>query len=100
MTQPTLDGTPPAPGDGLWRRVLANGEINHAAWLHVRAEGGFVGTCRKCGHYLIPQRPEEHAGRTDYEADCQNEECGGVILAPGGRVIRHSAAKSLQPKGS
>lgn len=98
MTQPALDGT--IAHNGFYRAVIANGEINHAAWMHKRATGEFVGTCRKCGDYLIPERPDDHAGRTDYEATCRNADCAGTVMAPGGRVLRHSAAKSLQPKGT
>lgn len=90
MTPPTT-----ATGhDGLWRRYVAAGEVLHAAWLHARSAGEWVGTCRLCGDYLIPLPPDEHAGRIDYEAACRNRQCRYVLLAPGGRVMGGSAAKS------
>jgi hypothetical protein len=100
MSQEVLGGMPTAPHDGLFARVAHGGEIDHAAWLRIRSEGGFVGTCRLCHDHLIPQSPDEHAGRIDYEADCRNPECSYVMLAPGGRVMRHSTLRSHQPKGA
>lgn len=73
--------------EGLYRLVLRDGEIDHAAWLRARAEARYVGTCRRCGDYLVPLMPHEHAGRTDYQADCRRgDDCGYTLLAPGGRV--------------
>lgn len=87
--------TSPAPGEGgLWRRYLDGDGINHAAWMRARACGAFVGTCRRCGGYLVPQRPDQRADRTDYEADCRNTRCGYVLVAPGGRVARGSTRRS------
>lgn len=81
--------------EGFYRNVIDGGEIDHAAWLRARAESRFVGTCRRCNDYLLPLRPHEHAGRTDYQADCRNPDCGYTLLAPGGRVMR-SALKSAR----
>lgn len=97
-SQDTLPGTSGRtfnPMDhGLWKRFITDGEINHGAWLRARAEGQWVGTCRRCGDYLVPQSPQEHGNRTDYEADCRNEKCGFVMMAPGGRVAGGSTRKS------
>lgn len=71
---------------GLYRLVHEDGAIKHAAWLRARAEHQQVGTCPRCNDYLIPAPPYEHAGRTDYQADCRNSECGYSLVAPGGRV--------------
>lgn len=108
--QETLDGTANATAagaarpafdplqHGLWRRVLdGDGHINHAAWLRACAEHGFVGTCRRCGGYLAPAAPDDlGGGRIDYEAHCAG--CGGILNAPGGRVLTHSARRSEQPR--
>jgi hypothetical protein len=84
--------------EGIYRTIAPHGEIDHAAWLRARAEGRPVGGCRSCGDYMMPQRPDEHSGRTDYEAQCRNfDKCGTVTLAPGGRVLS-SALKSHRAK--
>jgi hypothetical protein len=70
--------------EGLYRNVIDDGAIDHAAWLRARAEKRPVGNCRRCNDHLIPQLPHEHDGRTDYQADCRS--CGYSLLAPGGRV--------------
>lgn len=85
--------------EGLFRAVVQDGQIVHGAWLHKRAEGGFVGTCPRCHDYLVPLRPQEIAGRTDYEANCRDQACGYSLCAPGGRVLRTSARASARPKG-
>lgn len=95
MTQPAAQQH-----DGLFRRVVANGEIVHNEWMRVRAEGGFVGTCRTCGDYLIPAAPDEHTGRIDYQADCRSDTCRATLLSPGGRVMRGTTTRSLLPKGT
>jgi hypothetical protein len=91
--------------EGFSRRVVRSEQgkaekwIDHGSWLRARAEGGFVGTCRRCGDYLVPRIPDEHGGRIDYEADCRNEACRYTIMAPGGRVFS-SAVKSLRSGGN
>jgi uncharacterized OB-fold protein len=77
--------------EGIYRTIAPDREIDHHAWLRARAEGRPVGSCRSCGDYMMPQRPDEHSGRTDYEAQCRT--CGRVLLAPGGRRMS-SALKS------
>lgn len=84
MTQPTLDGTPPAE-TRIWPRYRDSDAINHAAWLRAHAESQFVGMCQ-CGGYLRPQQPDEHDGRTDYIAVCTA--CQHDVVAPGGRTQR------------
>lgn len=90
---------------GLYRRFLndarcncgdkanpGHSHIEHGQWLRAIAEGAHVGTCRQCGDYLIPQRPEQISQtRTDYEASCRNEECRWVCNAPSGRYLRGSS---------
>lgn len=98
-TQDTLPGTGQHmfnPMDhGLWKRFVdSDGRINHAAWLRARAEGQWVGTCRRCGDYLIPEAPHEHDNRSDYQASCRNDGCGYVMTAPGGRIALGSTRKS------
>lgn len=100
---------------GLWRRFVdAEGRIVEAAWLRACAAGEFVGTCRRCGDYLIPARPDHVSGsRTDYEATCRRrsevvvkdgirhlEGCGWRCNAPSGVVSRKSMRWSEQPRGS
>lgn len=72
---------------GLWRQVLdANGNVDRGAWLRIRSEGGFVGSCT-CGGYLVPRAPEQVGkNRTDYAAECRNAACAKEICAPGGRL--------------
>jgi hypothetical protein len=91
--EPLIPGRPTDDG-GLYRRYLTNGHIDHHAWLRARAEHAPVGTCRRCAAHLTPERPYEHAGRTDYTATCEDPACGYVLEAPGGRVMRGSAAWS------
>ncbi len=96
-TQQALTGDTPHDA-GLWPRYVTGGAIDHAQWLRARAESQFVGTCRRCGDYLVPDPPAELAGRTDYTARCRRaEECGYELAAPGGRVMRHSGRRSDQP---
>ena len=85
---------------GLWTRVVEGGRISHPVWLRAVAEHGFVGTCRRCGHYLRPLPADDRGnGVFDYEAQCSNEHststvdgrrqvsgCGQVMVAPGGRL--------------
>jgi hypothetical protein len=73
----------------LYKRFLDGaGHIQHGPWLRAMAEGAHVGTCRRCGDWLIPQRPREvSASRTDYQADCRDEGCGWVCVIPGGRYL-------------
>ena len=98
---------------GLWARFTDGDRINHGAWLRVRAEGGFVGTCRRCGDYLVPLAPYEHTDdRVDYEAHCrreivatmvggkrQVEGCEWTLSAPGGRMLRRSSRHDEMPTG-
>lgn len=87
---------------GLWNRYVVDGEIDHAAWLRACAHSEFVGNCRSCGDYLIPERPiERGGGRFDYTAACrQDRECRYELTAPGGRVLRRSSRLSERPKGA
>lgn len=85
----------PADDGGLWKRFVHNGLIDHGAWLRARAEHAPVGTCRWCSNHLVPQAPQDRGGqRCDYEATCQDPNCGYVLVAPGGRAMRGSAAWS------
>lgn len=97
-TQDALPGTPAPtfnPMDhGLWKRFIEDGQINHGQWLRARAEGQWVGTCRRCGDYLTPEAPDEHGQRTDYQASCRSDKCGYVMSAPGGRIALGSTRKS------
>lgn len=65
---------------GVWRSLVrADGRIDHEKWMMAISNGQFVGTCRMCGDYLIPARPEDHAGRRDYEATCRNTSIGKAM---------------------
>lgn len=90
------------PGEGgLWRKVLDGNTVNHSAWLRARAEGSFVGNCRRCGDYLIPAEPQQRGSGFDYAAYCrQTDTCRYELAAPGGRVLRRSTCLSEQPKGA
>ena len=108
--QETLPGTGHTPFNpldhGLYRHLVdAEGFIIHTLWMRACAEGLFVGTCRRCGDYLIPARPDEVTNqRTDYEAACRRrltvqvvdgvrrlDGCGWVLTAVGGRTFARSS---------
>lgn len=95
-TQDVLPGTAPAHFDPLAHRLykrFVDGDrnIDYHQWLRAIAEHAFVGTCRRCGDQLIPMRPTDHGGRTDYEAHCRRTDCGWICNAPGGRLLRRSS---------
>lgn len=95
----------------LWKRFVgsscdckpdphqpSHGHVNHGQWLRARAENQWVGNCRRCGDYLVPQPPEQvSAQRTDYEARCQRAECGWTLNLPGGRYLTRSSRQSERP---
>lgn len=81
--QEPLIHTPAAAG--LWRRFVAQGAVDHAAWIHACNDGGLVGDCT-CGGYLHPERPQKHGARTDYTATCRR--CSREVCAPGGRLSK------------
>ena len=97
---------------GLWARYRIGNEINHSMWMRACAEGSYVGTCRRCGDYLIPLRPYQvNTKRTDYEAHCRREVvirlidgvrsvegCGYIICAPNGRCLTYSSRASERSK--
>lgn len=97
---------------GLWARVKdVDGTVNEAAWLRAYAMHEFVGTCRICGSYLVPLRPEQIGNRKDFEAHCIHwptivatvdgvravTGCGWALNAPGGRRCERSSRWSEQP---
>lgn len=83
---------------GLYRSVVPRGdEVDHGRWMRACAEGSFVGECRHCGGYLRPRHPEEHGGRTEYEATCVT--CSAGVLAPNARTLRRSSRHTEQPGG-
>lgn len=98
---------------GLWARFAEGDRIDHAAWLRAGAEGGFVGSCRRCGDYLTPLYPDDRGKeRFDYEAHCRRhivvtyvdgkrhvEGCGAEVNAPGGRLLRKSGQHNEMPRG-
>lgn len=84
-------------------------EIDHHAWMRACAEGAFIGTCRRCGAYLLPRRPREHDGAFEYEGYCRRASesmynaltgvrtvsgCGWEFAAPRGRVHLGSSSRS------
>jgi hypothetical protein len=72
------------------------GVIDHGKWLRAKAEGHFVGECRRCGDVLLPLTPRElNSQRTDYGAECRNREgCGWECVAVAGHCLIGSARKS------
>lgn len=103
MTEPSTlfdRGDSPPPFNALDHRLYKRfvdgaGLINHREWLRALAERQWVGTCRKCGDYLIPQRPYEVSHtRTDYEAVCRDKQCRWTCQAPNGRYAQGSTRKS------
>ncbi|MET8908368.1 hypothetical protein [Micromonospora sp. NPDC004551] len=103
-TQETLPGTAqPARDRGLWARFVdADGLIIHSLWMRACAEQTYVGTCRRCGDHLRPERPMQvTATRQDYEARCVRPigTCGWTCNAPGGRVFRGSSRDRERTKG-
>ena len=81
----------------LYKRFIdGDGNINHGQWLRALAERQWVGTCRRCGDYLIPQTPHQVSNtRTDYESVCRNRKgCGWTCYAPRGRYAQGSTRKS------
>lgn len=97
---------------GLWARYRSGNQIDHAAWMRACADGSWVGTCRRCGDYLLPLRPYQiNAKRTDYEAHCRREVvvrlidgvrtvegCGWILNAPSGRALTYSSRASERSK--
>ena len=99
----------PASAHGLWKRFVYNGSIVHGAWLRATAEGLWVGTCTRCGDYLVPLPALQVRGRWDYEAACRSQVrittvdgvrsvtgCGQVMTAPGGRLARHRTGGGIR----
>lgn len=98
MDQDALPGTGRANAfdplrHGLYQRFVdGSGHVDHGKWLRAIAEGAHVGTCRRCGDYLIAQRPQQISQtRTDYEAQCRNDACRWVCSAPGGRYFARTS---------
>lgn len=86
-------------------------DIDHFAWMRQCAEGGYIGTCRRCGAYLFPRRPIEHNGVFDYEGYCRRPAestfdaltgvrmtsgCGWEFCAPRGKVMLSSSSRSAR----
>lgn len=98
---------------GLWRSMVKNGHIDDMKWKEAVSTGGFVGTCRRCGDYMIPGKPVEVNGRTDYEARCRNMAgskarrggqvvdvpCDYVMNAPGGRTYAGTTRGASRKRG-
>ncbi len=84
---------------GLWSRLTNGFYIDHSAWMRACAEGHHVGTCRRCGDYLVPRHPDQVGNRTDYEANCRVEACGWTLNAPGGRILTRSSRHNEMPSG-
>ena len=97
MTAPGLHHEPGQ--GGLYRHLIADGRIDHNRWMRACAEHGHVGECRHCSSYLRPERPQQHNGRTDYEAVCINDTCSCSVSAPAGRVLARSTRHSEMPGG-
>lgn len=91
--------------EGLWKRVLEDDglHIKLGAWNRARAEGSFVGTCRRCGGHLRPE-PTDVPGPDDdmstiaewLQATCVR--CGHEFVAPDGKVLQRSAFHSRMPR--
>jgi len=105
MGQDVLPGLPEPRFDPrrhrLYRRFVDGaGQIEHGQWLRAIAEGQHVGTCRRCGDYLIPQpHVDVTSTRTDYQADCRDRDgCGFVCAMPGGRYLAGSTRENERKK--
>lgn len=91
--------------EGLYRRfTVYNGSdggalINTRLWNEAAENGEYVGTCRFCGHDLLPKPTETVGQLLWYTADCVNFQCGRSIAAPRGEMLRRSARHSEMPAG-
>lgn len=100
---------------GLWKSFVgADGHIIHDKWMMAIANGQFVGTCRRCGDYMVPARPDDRLQtRRDYEATCRNPSigkairgdvqvdiaCAYTILAVNGRTFAGTTSARRSRKG-
>lgn len=111
MTEQTLPGFGTgvnAMAHKVFPNVLDASRVNidHAAWLRAVAEGKFVATCRRCGHYCKPEAPVQVGGRFDYEAVCINDTptevlprgCQKTVAIPGGRLMPKSTRDRERPQ--
>jgi hypothetical protein len=87
----------------IWPRYIADGGLylNTLAWNRARADRSYVGTCRMCGGYLIPEPSDAYPESPDtaivwYGAVCRA--CGREFVAPDGKVLQRSARHSQMPR--
>jgi len=100
---------------GLWKRFVDNDthHIREGEWMRACEGDEFVGTCKYCGDYLVPQRPIRVGSRWDYEAMCRSRVtesrvdgrrvvtgCGQSIAAPGGRLAKPKPARFTRTGGA
>lgn len=73
--------------------------INTREWNLAVQSGEMVGDCRFCGNNMRPW-PTEIAGQiTWYTAQCVFSQCGRVIAAPNGEMLRRSSRHDEMPSG-
>lgn len=86
----------PDPGRycGLFSSIVSDGRIRVGPWRSAAASGGFVGTCRSCGGFMVPDAlPDEQETRIEwYVARCLT--CEQECAAPDGRVSSRTARGS------
>lgn len=88
----------------LWPRFVddAGLHINTLAWNRARAERSFVGTCRHCGGYLLPEPTDAFPPSPDdpctvwLSAVCVT--CDHEFVSPDGKVLQRSARHSRMPR--
>ena len=85
---------------GLYRRFLNDdGDLRSTTWNAAVEGGEHVGTCRRCGFYLLG-RPTHQAGPIVwYGAYCTNPGCGWEMAAPNGEILRRSSRHNEMPSG-
>lgn len=107
--QETLFKAPPGPAFNpedhhLWARyIAADGlHIDTGQWNRARAEQTFVGTCRECGGYLVPEPTDVFPPSPDdvcsewLAARCVT--CEHEWVSPDGKVLQRSARHSRMPR--
>jgi|SRR5688572_6075755 hypothetical protein len=84
-------------------------EIDHGRWLGACAYGTAIGTCRRCGALMMPERPREYDGYFEYTAVCRRpftaiydpesrtryvDGCGYEFVSPRGKLLIGSSMRS------
>lgn len=76
--------------------------INIGRWNRARADNSYVGQCRWCGGYLLPEPSDAYSSSPDdvcgqwLGAVCIS--CGQEFVAPDAKVLQRSARHSRMPR--